>query len=390
MDPTRHPNPVTLSRRRLLAAAPCVLLLAACGGAAASAATAPASSGAAPAGAKPASAGASASASAKPAASPGQAAKPAASAAASGSAGHLVVAYGQPSMQNSILWIAQDQGLFKKYGVDTDMTQVTGPAITQGLIAGQLELIFSSPVSPMTARLQGGDTLLIGSNVNKIPTDIVVNPKKIQSAADLKGKLGGVQQAGDLSDEAVRLALAYYKLTVNDVQIKTGFNTDPTRLEAMLAGAIDFAPIALEYRDEYTKQGLKRLISLEELDTSRFLYGGMFTSNKIASAKPAAIEGASKALAEALHVFHTKPDVALSIAAKYTKQDPAKVKIQYDAMEPVINKTPEFNRDDVVATLKALELATPSAKDAKPDEFYTTKYIDLLNSSGFLKQLAAA
>ena len=292
-------------------------------------------------------------------------------------------------MQNSILWIAQEKGLFQKYGVDSEITQVTGPQITQGLIAGQLEVIFSSPVSPMTARLQGGDTLLIASNINKLPTDIVVNPKKIQSPADLKGKLGGIQQVGDLSDEAVRLALANFNLTTNDVQIKTGFNTDPLRLQAMVAGAIDFAPIALEYRDQYEQQGFKRLVSLGDLASARFTYGGVFTSNKIVAAKPAAIEGAVKAIAEASAIFHNQPDVVQPIVAKYTKEDAPVVKTQYEAMEPLINKTPDFTRDDVVATLKDLELATPAAKDANPDDFYTTKYIDALNSSGFYKTIGA-
>src|SRR5581483_10889695 len=179
------------------------LLLSACGGAApaaspspssaapaASGAAKPATSTAASASAKPA---ASSAASAKPAASAGASAKPSGSAAASPAnttPTHLVVAYGQPSMQNSILWIAQDMGLFKKYGVDSQITQVTGPAITQGLIAGSLELIFSSPVSPMIARTEGGDTVMFGSNINRITTDLVVNPKKIQSPADLKGKIG--------------------------------------------------------------------------------------------------------------------------------------------------------------------------------------------------------
>jgi ABC-type nitrate/sulfonate/bicarbonate transport system substrate-binding protein len=309
--------------------------------------------------------------------------------ASSGSLTHLVLAYGQPSMQNSILWIAQETGLFKKYGVDSEVTQVTGPAITQGLIAGQLEVIFSSPVSPMIARTEGGDTLMIASTVNRIPNDFVVNPKKIQKPEDLKGKIGGVQQAGDLSDEALRLALNSFGLTVNDVQVKTGFNTDAIRLQAMIAGAIDFAPLQVETRSEYTKQGMSRLTSLLDIN-SPFTYGGIFTSNKVANAKPAAIQGAVKAIVEAVNIFHTKPDVLIPIAAKYMKLDPAEVKTHYDEFNPILQKVPTFNRDDVVATLKDLELAAPKAKDAKPDEFFTTKYLDELNSDGFIKQIVGS
>jgi|GEM_PF-4490840 ABC-type nitrate/sulfonate/bicarbonate transport system substrate-binding protein len=149
------------------------LLLAACGGTAAPASPAP--SGAAPSFTK---------ASAAPLTSP----KPSAGAAdqkpADASPSKLVMAYGQPNIHNSILWIAVEKGLFKKYSVDAQMTQVTGPAITQGLTANALELVFSSAASPFIAHLEGGDTVLIGSNVNQPPTDIVVNPNKIAKPED--------------------------------------------------------------------------------------------------------------------------------------------------------------------------------------------------------------
>jgi NitT/TauT family transport system substrate-binding protein len=66
-------------------------------------------------------------------------------------------------------WIAQEAGLFKKYGLDMDLLFINGSSrAVQSLVAGDLH--FSGPVgtSTMNGRMAGGDITIIQGLVNTL------------------------------------------------------------------------------------------------------------------------------------------------------------------------------------------------------------------------------
>jgi NitT/TauT family transport system substrate-binding protein len=314
--------------------------------------------------------------------------KPAASGAGSStqpSPTKLRVAFGTPSLLNIPIWSAFEKGFYKKYGLDVELTQIQGSTITQALIGGSVDVIGSTASSTTLANLQGGDTLLVGSNLNSVHNDIVVNPKKITKPEDLKGKVAAITKGGDFSETAIVIALTSLGMKRADVQYVTGFAGDQEKLLAMQNSLADFASIDFGLRDQYASMGMKRLFSLLDVKT-HFIMSGIYTSRAFAGGHGPIIENYIKAMTEALYFFHHDKAGALQVASKYMKQTPEEITPAYDLFLPHMNKVPEFTVEDVKESLTALESANPKAKTANQQDFYSTAYLDDVRNSGFFKE----
>jgi NitT/TauT family transport system substrate-binding protein len=332
-------------------------------------------------------------ASAKPAAagSSGTAAsgKPAASAAGSAAAQpttKLRVAYGSATLLNLPIWAAVEKGFFKKYGLDVELTQIQGSTITQALIGHSVDLIGSTASSTSLANLEGGDTLLVGSNLNVVHNEIVVNPKTIQKPEDLKGKTAAIAKGGDFSETAVVIALTSLGMSRGDVKYARGYTGDPDKLGAMLNGIADFASFDFGSRAQYQAAGMKLLFSLLDVK-SHFIMSGIYTSRAFASSHASVLENYLKAMTESLSFFQHDKDGTLQVASKYMKEDPADIAPGYDLFKPHMNKIPDFTAGYVKESLSALESANPKAATANPSDFFDTTYLDNVRKSGFFDQI---
>jgi NitT/TauT family transport system substrate-binding protein len=355
-----------LSRRRFLMVALSGATLAACGGT--PQAASPAASVARPSTAIPA------------------AASPPASGGAAASLIKMKAAYGQPTMINAPVWVAAEKGLFKKYGLDVELTQILGSNITQAIVGHSVDMISSTASSTFLANMEGGDTLLVGSSLNVITNDIIANPKKIQVPQDVKGKNAAINKGGDFGETALFIALKDWGLNRGDVNYVVGFSTDAARMAAIVNGAADFSSIDIGARPEYENACMKRLTTLLDAKT-HFVMSGLFTSKAFANSRPQAVEGYLKAITEALYVLHHDKASTVQFAAKYMRTDPKDVEPAYGLIEPHQNKIPTFTLQDVKDSLQGLDNATPKAKNANPNDFYSLAYLDNLQKSGFFQQI---
>ncbi len=301
----------------------------------------------------------------------------------------LKAAYGQPTMLNAPAWIAYEKGLFKKYGLDVELTQITGSNITTALLSHSVDVIGSTGSSTFLANMEGGDTLLVGSTLNVITNDIVADPKKIRRPEDVRGKNAAINKGGDFGETAILIALANWGINRNEVKYVTGFNTPAARLAAIVNGAADFTSIDIGERKGAEDAGLIRLMSLLDAKT-HFIMGGLFTSKAFATSQPAAVEAYLKAITEALYILHKDQAAALQVAGKYMKLDANEAEPAYSLIEPHQNKVPEFATQDVKDTLMGLDTASPKAATAKPEDFFSRAFLDNLQKSGFYKQIWGA
>lgn len=316
-------------------------------------------------------------------------AKPAASAVGS-PAGQapvkLRVAFGSATLLNLPIWAAFEKGFFKKYGLDVELTQIQGSTITQALIGHSVDLIGSIASSTSLANLEGGDTLLVGSNLNVVHNEIVVNPKTVQKPEDLKGKTAAIAKGGDFSETAVVIALTSLGMSRGDVKYARGYAGDPDKLGAMINGIADFASFDFGSRAQYQAAGMKLLFSLLDVK-SHFIMAGVYTSRAFANSNGPTLENYLKAMTESLYFFQHDKDGTLQVASKYMKEDPADIAPGYDLFKPHMNKIPEFTADYVKESLSALESANPKAATANPPDFFSTTYLDSLRKSGFFNQI---
>jgi NitT/TauT family transport system substrate-binding protein len=208
------------------------VMLASCGGRAApagSAAPASPSTAAASAAAKPASAGVSA----KPAASGSAAAPP----VASGQATQMTVAYVGVSGGDLPLWTADDGGIFKKNGLDVNVTISTSSsaAMIAGLVANQLQVVWTDGTNAVSADANGADIVIVAM-IHPEYGYLLMAPADIKAPADLKGKKIAVSNLTGTDAVATKEALPKLGLSLNDVTL-VPVASNANRASALESGA---------------------------------------------------------------------------------------------------------------------------------------------------------
>jgi len=99
----------------------------------------------------------------------------------------LVIAHGAISNNVAPLWIAKEQGLFKKYGLDVDLVFIIAGRAMQAMLAGQVPVGVVGGTHVTNANTAGGDFRMILGLENRLDYIFVAQPA-IKTAADLKGK----------------------------------------------------------------------------------------------------------------------------------------------------------------------------------------------------------
>lgn len=258
----------SLRLRAVTLAAAATVILAACGSSATvTTSSAPASAAKPAASTSPAVSAASAkpsgaAASAKPAAS--SAAKPAANSAgasASGQATTLNVSYSAVVPMSLPVWVANDDGFFKKNGLDVKLTYIESAKGIPAVISGEIQIGNLGGPETMSAVAGGADLVTVSCESPTYPFVMQAVPG-INSMQELKGKKVGVSTFGSVSDIAARISLEKNGLDpskdVSLIQVGSASN----RLAALKSGAIQagasFPP------DSYTleAQGFKTIYDL--------------------------------------------------------------------------------------------------------------------------------
>jgi NitT/TauT family transport system substrate-binding protein len=139
--------------------------------------------------------------------------------------------------QEGALFGAVDQGIFKKNGIDLNLSQVPGPNAVAALLSGQLQVIGCGGGEALASAVAGSDVAVVLVQTPVFTGDLYVSPD-IKSPTDLKGKKVGISLPGGTSDQTLRLALQHFGLVPDkDVTfISTG--SIANQAAALLSGAI--------------------------------------------------------------------------------------------------------------------------------------------------------
>jgi NitT/TauT family transport system substrate-binding protein len=119
----------------------------------------------------------------------------------------VLVAHAGLISTHASVWLAEDQGLFKKHGLDvTSLFTGSGSVTSQALIAGEAKLA-STSVGPTAGAVgAGADLVILAGLIHILPYQLWVTPQTRQ-AADLKGKRVAISTFGSGSHLAAEVAL---------------------------------------------------------------------------------------------------------------------------------------------------------------------------------------
>ena len=187
------------------------------------------------------------------------------SAAGAAYAERVRIAYSAISGAQLPLWVAQDKGLFKRQGLDTDLLYIGGGSVVvQAMLGGEVQFTRAAAPGIVQASLRGAELVMIANTVNTLVYSVMTRPD-VKSPEDLRGKVLGVTRLGGATDYVVGLLTKKWGFQRGkDYKV---FQTGgmPQLLTALKNGVVDAGIISPPSNLQGLKIGLKELIDVSDL-----------------------------------------------------------------------------------------------------------------------------
>ena len=175
------------------------------------------------------------------------------------------------------LYLAVDEGLFAKEGLQVDLLPFRGGSdLIKAVVAGSADVGVVS-LAEVASGISAGQPLKAFYGGFNVPAFDWYAVSSIHSLAEARGKRLGVTQYGSSTDFLTRYALASHGLDpAKDVQIVQGGDS-PTRLAAMQAGQIDVNIFAAPDSFVAADRGYNRILRQRDLapDYPYHVFGAM-------------------------------------------------------------------------------------------------------------------
>ena len=230
----------------------------------------------------------------------------------------VTFAYSSLSGNMAPLWITQERGLFRKYGLDVQLVFIeSGSTTVQSLISKEVAFAQMAGAGVVQSRLRGSDVVMIAGVVNTLTFKFFVD-KNIKQPDQLKGKIVAVTRFGSSTDFALRYALERYGLTPEkDVTILQGGNM-PAILAGLESGKVQGAMLSAPFTLKAKNLGFRLMADLQMLGLE-YQHTGVATSQALIKSRPDLVRNVMKAYVEGIHYYKTHRAESLAILAKYLK-----------------------------------------------------------------------
>ena len=294
------------------------------------------------------------------------------------------------SALHSAMWVAEQKGLFRKYGIDTEIivTGQGGAAGISALLANDIHLVASAGDALVAAALQGADTVMIAGVVNKGLQRIMVRPD-IKTPAELKGKRIGVTRIGAVSHSVLLMILKRWNMSPSDVQVLQ-VGSSPNMLASLDKGGLDGAVITIPSMFVAEDRGYKVLLDLADTDIYYLQTVVATTRSFIKTNRDKAIRFL-KGYLEGIAYFKQNRKESLEVVKKKLRLNNDQERNLEKAFDLLNTKyyeaMPYPSMRGVETVLGFVEKDNPKAKTADPKSFVDESLLREIDQSGFIKTL---
>ena len=286
-------------------------------------------------------------------------------------------------MSQSMPWIAQESGLFKKYDLDFRLVFIqSSPVATAATLNGDAEIQVTGAIGNVRAYVQGFTDLVFIGGVKNILTHSILGKPEMKRPEDLRGKKVGVGRFGGNTHYFVIQAMRRFGMDASkDLQmIQTGGG--PETLAALLGGSVDAAGLVAPGDSAAISRGYRYVINGPEL---RIPYGAtqLVTLRSTIAKRGPVIGRFMRVMAESAKILHTDRNFVYKVLGKYLRITDTKVlDAAYQSEIPALERRLEIHDAALQASLDEIAPLDPRAKAIKPQEMIDRRYLVELEKSG--------
>ncbi|MGZ8427012.1 MAG: ABC transporter substrate-binding protein [Candidatus Binatia bacterium] len=215
------------------------------------------------------------------------------------------------------IWIAHDEGLFKKNGLDVELLHIPSSSlIIQTILAGEVAISYVDGRNTIQSNLTGSDVVLIAGVTNRFPFTFMARPE-FKRVSELRGKRIGVTRVGSSTHTVTLYVLNQAGLKPGDYEI-VPLGEVPNILIALAAGRIDAGPLSSPTSIRGRKAGLVDLATPAK-DGPEYVSIAVGATRAYLRANAQIVRRFMRAYAEAVHLFKSNKPIALKALQKYTR-----------------------------------------------------------------------
>ena len=303
----------------------------------------------------------------------------------------FLLGYSSFSSNQTPLWVAKEQGLFKRYGSDPDLLLIEGGTRgAQALISGDVPIMGMSGQPVISARARGADLTMFAGMVNKM-NYILVTTAAIKKPEDLKGKRIGAAQAGTASYHAVLLGFKHWGLDARRDRITIlPLGNQAARVGSLQSGGSDAIIVNPGLGTMLKERGNSILADFTELPIP-YPQQTMSIREQTLRSDPDFVERALKGIV-AGNSFSLDPrnkDRVKQIIAKYLRLDRIdKAEEHYQSALKVLPSKPYVDVAGIASMIEFIAETDPLVAKIKPEMVINHSVLKKLDDSGFIDQLS--
>jgi NitT/TauT family transport system substrate-binding protein len=299
----------------------------------------------------------------------------------------LNVVYDNISMGATPIWVTQKAGIFRKHGLDLDLSFARGSLSAQAVVAGSFPIGFVSPAAVVTSSLAGARIKMVAGLFDKM-LYMIVTARNITTPAQLKGKRVGISRFGSASETATRFAARELGLDPDRDLIVLQIGNSPDRFAALQAGKIDGMVADPSDAIRAKREGFNILV---DLTTRGIDYQGtavIMTDDFLRDHRDMGVKFI-RALVEGVHYFKTRREETIQASAAYLKTtDLESIAYSWQIFaERVLPAKPYPSVKGMQLVINEVASRNPAARGAKPEQFFDTSLMEEVDRSGFIDRL---
>jgi ABC-type nitrate/sulfonate/bicarbonate transport system substrate-binding protein len=209
----------------------------------------------------------------------------------------VIMTSGSASERDGVVYVAQDQGFFRKYGVDLSFVQVrNGPVAMSALSSGETQFHWGSVSGAnLGAIAEGADLVFVAGFINRLSGMFLANAK-VKTPLELKGKSVGVNSLSGGGWIFSMLMLDYWGLVPerDKIQFRT-LGEQAVMAQGVMNGTVDAAFLGYTFGKMLESKGFRVLADSEKLPIP-YQGSGTIARRGFVTSSPATVENVLRAL----------------------------------------------------------------------------------------------
>jgi ABC-type nitrate/sulfonate/bicarbonate transport system substrate-binding protein len=300
----------------------------------------------------------------------------------------LTIGYSSFSGAYGPLWIAVEEQLGKKYGLDLKAIYAGRIRPQQLLASGEVPFVVATGTGALTSHILGvKDQVIILTFINKVGSGII-SKADIKTPEELRGKTIATGRPGAFADTMVRYVLRAKLGLAPDRDVKLlPMGEAALTFPALEKGIVEAASLTMPYNLIAKKMGFRELVDYDRVGVV-YPYNTVTTLRQTAAKNPELTDKLLKSMIDGTHFFKTHKQKSLAVLKKYMRGAADDILDDtYEYTKAGLETVPTPSLEIIKVALDILSYQYPQAKQTDANLIVDPSYVRKIEQSGFISAL---